>query len=96
MKAKSPIIIRVLALLLLVLFFVPTSTVSCNISYESDSLTYRANISPFGAATGNISVDCNDPEEDTSEYTENIEPAPYFFAMAALSLVVIIIGNSAA
>ena len=91
MKISFSIVIRIMALVLVILFFVPTFVVSC----EGNGYTasYEANISPFNIATGNITVTSSDPDEDTSTYTEDIEAKPQYFCLLALLLVVALLGK---
>jgi len=85
MKIKLSTIIRLCALILVILFFVPTTIVSCN-SYMT---SYEVEVSPFGLATGTLNAD----SEDAEEYTEEIEAQPVLFVMLGLSVVLLILGS---
>ena len=91
MKIKLSTIIRLCALILVVLFFIPTSIVSCS----SYGIKASVDISPFGLATGNLKMESNSPE-DTEEYAEdldNIDAQPVLFAMLALSVILLLLGS---
>ncbi len=91
MKIKLSTIIRFSALILVILFFIPTSIASCS-SYGT---TASVDISPFNLATGNLKMETNDPDEtaDEAEKIEDIEAQPVLFAMLALSVAVVALGS---
>lgn len=77
MKIRLSTIVRLCALILVVLFFVPTTIVSCE-GYND----YRVEVSAFGVATGDLQTD----------YTD-IDAHPELFAMLGLSLVLLFLGS---
>ena len=93
MKIKLSTIIRFSALILVILFFIPTSIASCS-SYGT---TANVDISPFNLATGNLKMETNDPDEtaDEAKKIEDIEAQPVLFAMLALSVIIVALGSKA-
>jgi hypothetical protein len=91
MKFKISTLIRLCALVLIILFFVPTSIASCS----SYGITASVDISPFNLAIGNLKMETNDPDEtaDEAEAIESIEAKPVLFVMLALSAVVVALGS---
>ena len=91
MKIKLSTIIRLGALLLAILFFVPTCIVSC----KDYGVEASVKISPFKLATGNLKMETSDPDEtaDEAEKIESIEAKPVVFAMLALSIIVVALGS---
>lgn len=88
MKIKLRTIVRLCALVLVILFFVPTTTVSCE--YWTDTIEY--DISPFGLATGTWNDDTENIEE-IEEYTVKDDTYPVLFIMLVLSVVLVILGS---
>ena len=70
--------VRVAALALIVLFFIPSFCVSCG--------DMEANVSGFGAAIGNIDV-------ENSEENATPDPAPWLFILPILSALIIFYTN---
>ena len=91
MKFKISTLIRLCALVLIILFFVPTGIASCS----SYGITASVDISPFNLAIGNLKMETNDPDEtaDEAEAIESIEAKPVLFVMLALSAVVVALGS---
>ena len=85
MKIKLRTIIRLCALVLVILFFVPTTTVSCSFYGEKEKI----DISPFGLATGIW----NDNSEDMGSIAMENDAYPVLFAMMGLSIVLILLGS---
>lgn len=85
MKIKLSTIIRLCALILVILFFVPTTIVSCN-SYTEN---FQVEISPFGLATGDLKAG----SEEAEEYIDEVEAQPILFVMLGLSVVLLLLGS---
>lgn len=83
--------IRLCALTLVILFFAPTSIVSCS-SYGN---TATVEISPCDLASGDLEMKTYDFEEgETSwDYLNNVEAQPGLYVMLILSIIILFLGS---
>ena len=91
MKIKLSTIIRLCALILVILFFVPTSIASCS-SYGT---RVSVEISPFELAAGKLKMESNsaDVVEEYAENLDDVEAQPIVFIMLALSVIILALGS---
>lgn len=84
---KSQVIIKFLALILLILFFVPTSVVSCSGSKDDE---FYLEISPFDLAIGDL--DYNFELDEADSYLEDIDAHIELFLMPVFSILMCLSG----
>lgn len=88
MKITFSTVIRIMALVLAILFFVPNFVISCDYTGEN-----VAEISPFNIAAGNITVTSSNLDEDTSSTTEQIDAIPAYFILLAVLIIIAVLGK---
>ncbi len=84
---KTEIFIRILALVLVVIFFVPTTVVSC------DEVSFTMEISPFDMAIGHLDYESNIEYEEIDSYLAETEVHIELFLILVFSVLILFSGS---